>query len=303
MRPSNATCGRDARPQQQDAIESTAPISTPRRRPEPSTPSSAATATTNSARCERHRRASASTLNEAGDRDSTIAASTGCGRSRSRPERNRHDHEHDQRRDQARERRARAAALVDERLRHAAADRKAAPEAGGEVRGGEREELLVRVDAVAVLLRANMRPMAAVSTAPSRKHAIASGSSVVRRRCQLHGRQPEARQALRHLAEQLDAAVREVEHRAPRRCRRSTTNSATGRFGSSDLPSEQHARARRAPSASATGCVSPRCERKWPHALPEVAVRALEAEQLRQLRAREVQRDAGLEADHARSRR
>ena len=62
-------------------------------------------------------------------------------------------------------------------------------------------------------LRANIRPIAAVSTAPNRKQAIASGSSVV----QIAALQPldaEVRQPLRHLAEHFHAAPGEVEIRA-----------------------------------------------------------------------------------------
>ena len=67
----------------------TAPIRTPRRRPEPSTPSREAMATPNSARLKRQSRRSSETLKSPPTAMSTIAASTGWGRSRRRPARKR----------------------------------------------------------------------------------------------------------------------------------------------------------------------------------------------------------------------
>ena len=52
--------------------------------------------------------------------------------------------------------------------------------------------------------------------------------------------------------------------------------------------------------SSAVPFVSLSLEKKWPDALPEVAVPAGESEELRQLRARQMQGDAGLESDHDR---
>src|SRR6266404_3039060 len=53
MRPRKATCGREAR-RRSCTSEMIAPMRTPRNRPDPSTPSNAAIATTNSARSARH---------------------------------------------------------------------------------------------------------------------------------------------------------------------------------------------------------------------------------------------------------
>ena len=61
-----------------------------------------------------------------------------------------HHHQNDPRREGAGQRRARAPAFVDERLRHAAADRETAAQPGGEVGSGEREEFLVRIQPPAV---------------------------------------------------------------------------------------------------------------------------------------------------------
>ena len=82
-----------------------------------------------------------------------------------------------------------------------------------------------------------------------------------------------------------------------------TTNSATGLFLQKHLAEHEHRQRADRRCASDAGLVSCRCLRKWPHALPEIAVRAVDAEQLGQLRAGEEQRHAALEPDHARSRR
>ena len=75
-----------------------------------------------------------------------------------------------------------------------------------------------------------------------------------------------------------------------------TTNSATGRFfrtvlpsSSSDQRGDAQRERRRVGAAEAA--------QEMAHALPEIAVAAAEAEQLGQLRARQEQRDAALEAD------
>ena len=62
------------------------------------------------------------------------------------------DDENDPRGDQARERGARAAAFIDQRLRHAAADRKTLADARRQIRPGESEKLLVAIEAIAMFL-------------------------------------------------------------------------------------------------------------------------------------------------------
>ena len=105
----------------------------------------------------------------------------------------------------------RAAALVHERLRHAAAHREALPERGPEVRRREREELLVGVQPVAVLAREH--------PADGGRFDRAEQEAGHRQRQQqvqilwMHGAQAEARQALGHRAEQRDAAGVEPEER------------------------------------------------------------------------------------------
>ena len=185
--------------------------------------------------------------------------------------------------DQARQRRARAGGLVDQRLRHAAADRKSTAESRGEVGAADGEEFLVGVEPVAVL---------------AREHAAD--------RRGLDGGEEEAR----HRERQQRVDVRPADQRAatgsgrPRgtspssvtpsssRCNSrvatmppTTTNSATGRCFRTPLAEQQQrqradAQRERRPDWSRPGCAG-----NGPIALPEVAVAAAEAEQLRQLRA------------------
>ena len=219
-----------------------APISTPRSRPEPSTPSERRHAPRRT-RGDRRARAALSveTLNSPATATSTTAASTGWGRSRSRPERNSTTTSTMPAAKSARQRRARAAALVDQRLRHAAADGKAAAEPGGEVRGREREELLVRVEPAAVLGGEH-------AADGGRLHG-AEQEAGQRQRQQLvqvgpaaRG-QPDRRQPLRHLAEQLHAARVEPEQRRRQRCRRSRRRAPPGLFFRNILPSTSTASA------------------------------------------------------------
>ena len=76
-----------------------------------------------------------------------------------------------------------------------------------------------------------------------------------------------------------------------------TTNNATGLFGSSFLPRMSTASAA-PPSRSDVRLVSSDVPEELPMRLPEITVRAVDAKQLRQLRAGEKQRHAALEADH-----
>ena len=78
-----------------------------------------------------------------------------------------------------------------------------------------------------------------------------------------------------------------------------TTRSATGRFGSSFLPRKSTAEGRRA-EGEGSGVRLGEVREEVPHPLPEVAVGALEPEQLRKLRAGQVEGDPGLEAGHDR---
>ena len=130
----------------------------------------AAMATRNSLRSPRQRCLSAETLNRPATATSTTAASTGCGRCGQQVREEQHHHQNDPRGEHAGQRRARAAAFVDERLRHAAADRETASQAGGEIGAASARNSWL-ASSRPPCLAANMRPIAAVSTAPRRKQA------------------------------------------------------------------------------------------------------------------------------------
>ena len=247
----------------------TAPIRTPRSSPEPSTPSSAAMAVMNSVRSARHSRRSASTWNSPATATSTTAASTGCGRLRSGPDEEDRDEQDDQRRDQPRERRAGAAALVDERLRHPAADREALAQTGREVGAAASASSSWLLSSRPPCLAANIRPIATVSTAPSRKHASASGSR------SFTSSQPTAgsrrsRQAARHLAEHLHAAHVEAEDRSGDDPADHDEQRDRPVF-QEHLAGDEHARARSVRAASDVGFVSCRWREEVPAAFPEAA--------------------------------
>ena len=122
------------------------------------------------------------------------------------------DDECDAGRDQTRQRRARAGAFVDERLRHAAADRKSAAHPGGEVGPADREELLGRVESVAML---------AAEHPPDRRRFDRGQDEAGQRQRQQRvdvgaadQRQRRHRQPARDFAEQRDAARVEMKSRA-----------------------------------------------------------------------------------------
>ena len=275
-------------------MEMAAPSSTPLTGPDPSTPSSAAIATKNSARLNRQMCRSARTSTRLMTAASTMAASTGCGRLRSSPDAKSTTISVNSGGDQARERRARARALVDERLRHAAAHGKPAAEPRDEIAGAERQELLIGVEPIAVLLA---------------EHAADRG--------RLDGAEHEARQ--RHGQERRSGRCR-LTSGSPsdgRPCGTSPS-SATPCVSRSKQPRRHdagdHHEERHRPVLEPELAGNEHRQGDGAHqqrhpvrlaqvrdeirrALPEVPVRALEAKQLRQLRAREVERQSGLEAD------
>ena len=105
-------------------------------------------------------------------------------------------------------------------------------------------------------------------------------------------------QALRHLAEEGHPAARQPEH-GTAAMPATTTRSDTGRFGSSHFPSSEHAE-RGDAEGERRGIRLAEVREEVAHPLPEIAVAALEPEELRQLRAGQVQGDPGLEAGHDR---
>ena len=132
-------------------MEITAPTSTPLSSPAPSTPSSAVIATRNSPRCTCQSRSN-SLLHEARDGHEHDRGEHGLRQIAQQVGEKKGDEQDENRAEQSGERRACAAAFIHERLRHAAADRKAVAEARGEICAGEREEFLVAVEPIAVLL-------------------------------------------------------------------------------------------------------------------------------------------------------
>ena len=120
-----------------------------------------------------------------------------------------HHHQNDPRREGARQRRARAPAFVDERLRHAAADRETAAQSGGEIGRGEREEFLVGVQPPAMFggeHAANRGRLhrAKQKTGERQRQQLVQVGPV--NRGEAEGRQP-----LRHFAQQLHPARFEAE--------------------------------------------------------------------------------------------
>ena len=149
---------------------------------------------------------------------STIAASTGCGRFRSRPEANSTTISVKSGGDQTRQRRARAGALVDERLRHAAAHREAATEPA---RGCRRRS-----------------PGAPGSRrTDSRASARTCGRSRTSRRRRGRSRQRERQELVQ---------IRRLTCGSPRQGRPCGTS-----------PEQRHARAPRDPGAAPRGCRRP----------------------------------------------
>ena len=151
MRPRKATCGDDAR-RMSSTIEMTAPTSTPLSKPAQSTPSERGHGDEEFAAMQLPEPLEHFHFHEARDGHEHDRGEHRLRQVAQQVGEKERDDEDDARGDQARERRARAAAFVDERLRHAAADREALADAGGEIRAGEGEQFLVAVEPVAVLL-------------------------------------------------------------------------------------------------------------------------------------------------------
>ena len=152
MRPSRATGGSDAR-RINRMSGMTAPIITPRSKPCPSTPNMATIAMTNSRPSLRQRCLRADTLTRPSTATNTTAANTGWGNALSSCEKNKHYHQNECRRDGTGQWHSRAPTLVDDGLRHAAADREPLAEPRGKVGRAERQKFLVGVQPPAVLGR------------------------------------------------------------------------------------------------------------------------------------------------------
>ena len=234
-----------------------APSRTPLTGPEPRTPSSATIDTKNSVRlkCQMCRRAATSTrLITAA---STMAASTGCGRFRSRPEAN-----------STTTSVKTAATSPDSGVRAPAlsltSDCDMPPLTGNprpspatQIAGAERQELLVGIEPVAVLLREH--------PADGRRLDGAEDEAGERQRQEVvelvpaDERQSERRQPLRNLPEQRDARGLEIQQ--PRGDNAGDDDEKGDRpVLQPELAGDEHRAGAAPPTSSDAGCVSPR----WP---------------------------------------
>jgi hypothetical protein len=182
---------------------------------------------------------------------------------------------------------------VDERLGHAAAQPGSAGQPRDEIDRAQRQQLLVGVEAVAVLLSehpANRGRFHAAST----KHAIVSGRSSFRS-CRLTCGSPSDGSPCWMSPTQRHAVPLEVQQ-SRRNDARDHREQATGRFFILSFPATSPVR-RAIPTSRGMGCVSPRCAMKRDEiraVLSEVSMPPFEAEQLGKLRARKVEREAAL---------
>ena len=139
---------------------------------------------------------------------------------------------------------------------------KSAPQSGGQDWRRPAREIPDSASSRPPCLAANMRPMAAVSTAPSRKQAKASGSSSFRS-VPVNGGQPDGRQSLRHCAKQLHARALPSESADAATMPPMTTNSATGLFFRKIFPKMS--------TASAAPPIEERCGIGFVQMLKEIA--------------------------------
>jgi hypothetical protein len=120
-----------------------------------------------------------------------------------------HHHQNEYRRDGAGQRRSRAPALVDDGLRHAAADRETLAEPRSEVRRAERQKFLVGVQPPVVLGRERAADGGRLNRC---QQEACDGQG--QHRVQVfptNRRKAEVRQPLRHFAEQLHPALLQPE--------------------------------------------------------------------------------------------
>ena len=178
IRPRKATCGREAA-RSSCTSEITAPIMTPRSKPEVSTPRIATIATTNSARSPRQSCFNVESFSKPATATSTTAASTGCGNALKRWVKKRTTM------------RRMPAAITDESGVRAPPPSLTSdcdiPPLMGKPRPIPAAKFAVANARNSWLaskrppcLAVNIRPRAAVSTAPRRKHARANGSNSFR---------------------------------------------------------------------------------------------------------------------------
>ena len=205
-----------------------------------------------------------------------------------------HDDENDQSRDRAGEGRPGAAAFVDERLRHSAADREAAPQSRGEIGDGEREEFLIGVEATAVLGRKGSADGGGLDGA-EQEAGEGEGQEVVQVGPADRGK-ADRREALGHLAEELHPAGFEIEQG---RHHDGADNHEQGHRLVLEVDLAEDQEEQRDPADGERRDVGlTEMGQELPAVLPEVAMRAMDAEQFRQLGAGEEEGHSALEPDH-----
>ena len=135
-------------------------------------------------------------------------------------------------------RRARAGRFVDQRLRHAAAHWQSPAEAREQVGGAQREEFLVGVEPIAVLLREHPADGGRFDGREDEaRHRQRQQRDSARAR--LTSGRPSERQALGHDRRAARRRALRGSRSAPRAMPPSTTKNATGRFFSHSLPAMQ----------------------------------------------------------------
>ncbi len=269
-----------------------------------STPKSAATAATKSARGgDRERRCrrpgvdaveppdrrDVDELDHRGDHDGRERR-LGEVLEQAREEEQRHDRERGDR--EARDLRLGAGRAVDGRLREAAVHDHAAREAGAEVRGAEAEQLAVHVDCVVVLRGVALRCAEPFGEPDEHDPDRRRGE------CEVvvcaHVRQAERRQAAVDVTDDLDAVCVEIEHLDRDHAERDRCERRRHHRGEALQAEDEHERRDTDQQCQAARLVELRDE--TPDLLEEVARALCDAEQLRELPRDDRQREADDEA-------
>ena len=195
-------------------------------------------------------------------------------------------HQHDACRDRSRKGRSGAAALVDQGLGHAAAYRKAPAQAGGEIGRGKRQEFLVGIEPSAML-----GCEGAANGGCFRCAKEETGEGERQQRVQIrpvNRRKANGRQALAVLRPAAFTPRASSPSRAEAIIPPTTTNRATGLFLRKIFPRMSTASAM-PPTIKGRGIGFRQVLEEIAAVLPEIAVRAMDAKQFRQLGAGEEQ--------------
>ena len=189
-----------------------------------------------------------------------------------------------------------AAAFVHERLGHAAAHRESLPEARGEVGAREREKFLVAVEASAVFGREHAADGGGLDGAEQEARERKRQEFIPVR--PLQQRQVKAGDFMGDIAEELHAARFEVKQG----CGGDSADDHEQRDGLvlEEYFSEHEHRERGEAGDQRRGVRVAEMPEEMAHVFPEIPVRAREAEELGQLRAREQKGDPAFETDEHR---